>query len=225
MQQQLVVNVESYDAANLDRAMVGECQRVLQLSFHKDPNRLGFYTPLPPHLLLAGAAREAKIDQLLATASERGERWHIVRADDGRVASLATTFSHVATMPDGSERTILALGEVATDPSYRGCGFASAAVRRAFAELGRWPPDVDVMLWQTGEAQGFYERLGARVVPTESIVNGAGPLSVADAQATDGPSSISVKKPRAFWDLVAMIYPSDAAWPEEGEVDLMAEGW
>ena len=27
------------------------------------------------------------------------------------------------------------------------------------------------MLWQTGQAQGFYEKLGARVVPTTKILN------------------------------------------------------
>ena len=64
--------------------------------------------------------------------------------------------------------------------------------QRAFEEVGG---ERDVMLWQTGEAQVFYEKLGARVVPTESIV---------DSSSSSGAEGGA---PRAFWDLVAMIYP------------------
>ena len=72
----------------------------------------------------------------------------------------------------------------------------------------------DVMLWQTGQAQGLYEKLGARVVPTDNIVNSA-------ATSNSGHGSPA----RAFGDLVAMIYPKDAAWDDDAVVDLMARGW
>ena len=73
----------------------------------------------------------------------------------------------------------------------------------------------DVMLWQTGQAQGLYEKLGARVVPTGNIVNSSA------ATLNSGHGSPA----RAFGDLVAMIYPKDAAWDDDAVVDLMARGW
>ena len=47
----------------LDRAVMERCQRILQLSFHKDPDRRGYYIPLPEDELLHGDALEAKIDE------------------------------------------------------------------------------------------------------------------------------------------------------------------
>ena len=195
----------------LDRAVMERCQRILQLSFHKDPDRRGYYIPLPQELLLQGDELQTKIDELYAQARQRGETWHLSYDSDGAVAALATTFEHQLLRADGTTRDILALGDVATHPDYRGRGHAAAAVRAAFGELkqsGR-----DVMLWQTGQAQGFYEKLGARVVPTEKIIN-----SNADDLDTN-PGR------RAFWDIVAMVYPADAPWDDEETVDLQVVGW
>ena len=46
----------------------------------------------------------------------------------GEVAALATTFPHTMRLADGSLRPILALGEVATHPDYRGRRHGVAAV-------------------------------------------------------------------------------------------------
>ena len=73
---------------------------------------------------------------------------------------------------------------------------APSCAQRAFEEVGG---ERDVMLWQTGEAQVFYEKLGARVVPTENILDSS---SSSGAEGAEGGGA-----PRAFWDLVAMIYP------------------
>ena len=44
------------------------------------------------------------------------------------MAALATTFPHTMRLADGSLRQILALGEVATHPDYRGQRHGVAAV-------------------------------------------------------------------------------------------------
>ena len=158
--------VHSFYGSVLDRATMGRCQAILQLSFNRDPDRLGYYIPLDPSELLAGEEREAKIDELFATAKRRGERWHLAYDADGaralptprpaptsreaqpnpgpepltgadghppllgagEVAALATTFPHTMRLADGSLRQILALGEVATHPDYRGRRHGVAAV-------------------------------------------------------------------------------------------------
>lgn len=204
-------SVVVYRGEELDRAVMERCQRILQLSFHKDPDRRGFYIPLPEDQLLQGDALQTKIDELYTQARQRGETWHLAYDADGAIAALATTFEHQILRADGTTRDILALGDVATHPDYRGRGHAAAAVRAAFEELsgsGR-----DVMLWQTGQAQGFYEKLGARVVPTEKIINS----NSEDLEENPGR--------RAFWDLVAMIYPAEAPWDDEETVDLQVVGW
>ena len=75
--------VHSFYGSVLDRATMGRCQAILQLSFNRDPDRLGYYIPLDPSELLAGEEREAKIDELFATAKRRGERWHLAYDADG----------------------------------------------------------------------------------------------------------------------------------------------
>eukprot|EP01052_Picozoa_sp_SAG31_P001836 SAG31_NODE_62_length_28678_cov_21.548270_7_plen_316_part_00 len=195
----------------LERQTMKRCQQILQLSFHKDPQRRGYYIALPPEQLLRGEALQQKIDELYAQAGRRGETWHLVYDPDGTVAALATTFEHRLLRADGAVREILALGEVATHPEYRGRGYGIAAVRAAFDSLGR--SGREVMLWQTGQAQGLYEKLGARVVPTENIIN-------SNCEDLDSnPNRL------AFWDVVAMIYPADAPWDDEETVDLQVAGW
>jgi ribosomal protein S18 acetylase RimI-like enzyme len=158
------VTVVSVFGSVLDRETAGRCQEILQRSFHGDPERKGFYIPLPEHLLLTGAEKEQAVDALLGQATRRREMWHLAfDAVDGALAALATTFEHTVLLADGSRRDILALGEVATHPEYRGRGHGAAAVRTAFGEVSDSPGARDVMLWQTGEAQGLYEKLGARV--------------------------------------------------------------
>ena len=195
----------------LDRAVVERCQRILQLSFHKDPNRRGHYIPLPQGLLLQGEALQTKVDELYAQARRRGETWHLSYDCDGAIAALATTFEHRLLRADGTSRDILALGDVATHPDYRGRGHAAVAVRAAFGELDK--SGRDVMLWQTGQAQGFYAKLGARVVPSDKIIH-------SNAEDLE-------KNPRrlAFWDLAAMIYPANAPWDDDETVDLQVVGW
>ena len=65
------------------------------------------------------------------------------------------------------------------------------------------------MLWQTGEAQVFYEKLGARVVPTENILDSSSSSGGEGAEGGGGGGGGAEGggAPRAFWDLVAMIYP------------------
>ena len=75
--------VHSFYGSVLDRATMGRCQAILQLSFNRDPDRRGYYIPLDPSELLAGEEREAKIDELFATAKRRGERWHLAYDADG----------------------------------------------------------------------------------------------------------------------------------------------
>ena len=90
-----------------------------------------------------------------------------------------------------------------------------------------------------------YEKLGARVVPIENIVNSSGNfasnlqllviyrpnfdrlLVFSASDRLDGGRAVDYRglPPRAFGDLVAMIYPADAAWEDEGIVDLMERGW
>ena len=112
---------------------------------------------------------------------------------------------------NGSKRDILALGDVATHPEYRGRGYGAAVLLAAFAEVN---DELDVMLWQTGAAQGLYEKFGARVVPTDKIINS----SISDPE-TQQPTL-------AFWDLVAMVYPSHPSkWDDKAVVDLMCVGW
>ncbi len=196
---------------DLDRAVMERCQRILQLSFHKDPDRRGYYIPLPQEQLLQGKALETKIDALYAQAKQRGETWHLSYDSDGALAALATTFEHRLLRADGTIREILALGDVATHPDYRGRGHAAVAVRAAFGQLEK--SGRDVMLWQTGQAQGFYEKLGARVVPTDKIINS----NTVDLETNPGRL--------AFWDVVAMIYPAEAPWDDEEIVDLQVVGW
>eukprot|EP01046_Picozoa_sp_COSAG06_P035574 COSAG06_NODE_3837_length_4851_cov_14.083333_6_plen_214_part_00 len=195
----------------LDRAVMERCQRILQLSFHTDPERRGYYIPLPLDQLLQGDALQQKVDELFAQARQRGETWHLAYDPDGTVAALATTFEHQLLRADGTARDILALGDVATHPDYRGRGHGAATVRAAFGELGK--SGRDVILWQTGQAQGLYEKLGARVVPTDKIIN---------SNAQDGETNPGRL---AFWDVVAMIYPADAPWDDEETVDLQVVGW
>ena len=71
------VTVSSYFGEQLDLFTLGRCQEILQRSFHGDPNRKGYYIPLPEDLLLTGAAKEAAVDRLLAQAVCRRERWHL----------------------------------------------------------------------------------------------------------------------------------------------------
>lgn len=210
-----LVTVHSVHGSTLDRQTAGRVQEILQRSFHGNPDRKGYYIPLPEELLLKGTEKDEAVDRLLAQATRRRELWHLAfDKTDGALAAIATTFEHTIRLADGSCRQILALGEVATHPDYRGRGHGAAAVRVAFSQVSVAEGARDVMLWQTGEAQGMYEKLGARVVPTANIVN-----SAAASHAEDGCPV------RAFWDLVAMIYPSDAAWDDDDVVDLMAPGW
>ena len=196
----------------LDRATMGRCQEILQKSFHKDPDRRGFYIPLPDDLLLRGEKKEARIDALLEQAKRRHERWHLAYDGNGVLVALSTTFVHTVKMVEnGSKRDILALGDVATHPEYRGRGYGAAVLLAAFAEVN---DELDVMLWQTGAAQGLYEKFGARVVPTDKIINS----SISDPE-TQQPTL-------AFWDLVAMVYPSHPSkWDDKAVVDLMCVGW
>ena len=174
--------------------------------FHKDPDRRGYLR----HKSCCCRVTAADEDRRAVRPGKAAWRNLALSMIDA-VAALATTFEHQLLRADGTTRDILALGDVATHPDYRGRGHAAAAVRAAFGELkqsGR-----DVMLWQTGQAQGFYEKLGARVVPTEKIIN-----SNADDLDTN-PGR------RAFWDIVAMVYPADAPWDDEETVDLQVVGW
>ena len=80
-----------------------------------------------------------------------------------------------------------------------------SCAQRAFEEVGG---ERDVMLWQTGEAQVFYEKLGARVVPTDNILDSSGSSGAEGAEGGGGGGGgAEGGAPRAFWDLVAMIYP------------------
>ncbi len=156
------VTLVSVYGSTLDQESAGRCQEILQRSFYPDPERRGYYIPLPEHLLLAGEAKEQAVGGLLGQASLRRERWHLAYdTSDGALAALATTFEHTVRLADGVRRKIWALGEVATHPDYRGRGHGAAAVRAAFGEVSG--DGSKVMLWQTGEAQGLYEKLGARV--------------------------------------------------------------
>jgi GNAT superfamily N-acetyltransferase len=151
------VTVKSYFGEQLDRQTWRRCQEILQRSFYGGPNRKTGepYNTIPEGLLLTGAAQEKKVDGLLAQAVHRRERWHLaVDKEDGALAALATTFEHTMVLADGTRRVILALGEVATHPLYRGRGHGAAAVRAAFGEVSV-SGERDVMLWQTGNARGL----------------------------------------------------------------------
>ena len=122
-----LVAVQTVYGSALDRQTAGRVQEILQRSFHRDPNRKGYYIPLPEELLLRGAEKDGAIDMLLAQAARRRELWHLAfDRRDGALAALATTFEHSVRLADGSRRHILALGEVATHPDYRGRGHGAA---------------------------------------------------------------------------------------------------
>jgi GNAT superfamily N-acetyltransferase len=244
--------VTSQVAVELERHTVGECQRILELSFHKDPARLGHYIPLPPELALvrrplrpaaccfdwdfhmrrlflsrniegatdagsgapSGRPRSTRCSPPPARGGSAGiwrthrlarsrlwpppshtqsrcptaprvtslrwVRWRRTQVMDdpqfwnvGRRSTNDLTGTYLHVRGACSCQAIEGLPPpTSVRPDHRRQGYAATAVRRAFTELATAPPGVDVMLWQTGEARGFYEKLGARVVPTERIVNG-----------------------------------------------------
>jgi hypothetical protein len=64
------------------------------------------------------------------------------------------------------------------------------------------------------------------VVPSENIVNSAdAAMSEEDGSLVDPHNHARGLPNRAFWDLVAMIYPRDAEWDDSAIVDLMTRGW
>ena len=123
------------------------------------------------------------------------------------LANAATLTRRIAT--SRGELTVRGLLDVATDPATRGQGLrlGQRVVRAAWAALEH-DPSLHCCLFQTDEARGFYEKLGARVV-SNRFVNKLDPVE---------PEASPFEEP------VVMIYPAAAAWPD-GEVDLRGPGW
>ena len=164
-------------------------------------------TPPRRHVVLAG--RSLAEDAPAAGEMKGGQRGGLTAGQ--LLANAATLTRRVRTA--GGERVVLGLLDVATDPATRGRGWrlGEAVVRRAWAELGQGGEGgASVCLFQTGEARGFYERLGARAV-SNFFFNGT------DAEA-------GAETRSAFDEPHAMIYPATAEWPE-GPVDLRGPGW
>ena len=137
------------------------------------------------------------------TPAPQQRKYHVMERD-GLVMAMAVSFARAILTPAGP-MTILALASVCSDPACRNQGLGRAVVQPAFRRVDRG--DFRLSLFQTGQsAKGFYEKLGARAVDN-LIVN-----SLKDPQA------------RAFWDPVAMIYPTSANWPE-GTIDLLGPGY
>ena len=67
----------------LSRETMGGCTAMLQKSFHADPERLGYYLPLPDDLLHRGQERDAKIDERIAMARQRNEMFHLAYTAEG----------------------------------------------------------------------------------------------------------------------------------------------
>ncbi|MEM6458269.1 MAG: GNAT family N-acetyltransferase [Planctomycetota bacterium] len=119
-------------------------------------------------------------------------------------ANAATITRQIAT-PAGP-MVVLGLLDVATHPDDRGRGLGAAVVRAAWGPVDRG--ELPACLFQTGDAQPFYEKLGARVVDNR-FVDSTG------ATPADAP---------VFEDTYTMIYPADASWPA-GEIDTLGPGY
>lgn len=141
--------------------------------------------------------REAHQRWVVGSGAPPAALMHVVRVGD-RCAAVAVTFVRTVGCAGGS-LPVLALAGVASDPDDRGRGFGRAVVLDA---LLRVPEGVaGVCLFQTGQARGFYEKLGCVGVDNAFIDSKAG--------CDDRP----------WWDPHIMRYPADAPWPT-GRIDL-----
>lgn len=156
----------------------------------------------PPEVLAAfDIPASAPAPEIDWPEARRSRRFLIRR--DGRIVATSLLLPRRIRTPRGL-MDVLALASVKTHPDLRHKGLGRAVVQAAFAcvDDGAFP----LSLFQTGVPE-FYEKLGARQVENP-FVNSLG----------------QDPRRRPWWDKVAMIYPTDAHWPD-GEIDLLGPGW
>ena len=131
-------------------------------------------------------------------------RCYVIRIDGRIVASASITPRTIAT----SQRRIVVAGlcGVMCDVRQRGLGWGKAVVQKAFETVDAG--EFEWTLFQTGEARGFYEKLGCCIVENR-IVN-----------------SLNDEIPQAnpLWEPWAMRYPCTNDWPD-GTIDLLGAAY
>lgn len=123
---------------------------------------------------------------------------------DGGLAAIAQTSVRTIRPPKG-DFNVLTLAGVVSDPSVRGRGFGKAVIFNAIARLDE--ESLTHCLFQTGDARGLYEKIGA-VLVTNRFVN----------RTADDPQA------NPWFDEWVMRYPPEAPWPE-GLIDLNGSGY
>lgn len=125
---------------------------------------------------------------------------HIASDHDGHIVAVARTFEHTIGYGD-TERNIVALASVCSDPLRRGEGFGDAVVRAAFDRVQRSQLPA---LFQT-PVPHFYERFGSRLIDNHIVTSKPGAKPFADP-----------------W---AMIQPGPGRWDDDVVIDLRIAGW
>jgi GNAT superfamily N-acetyltransferase len=87
-----------------------------------------------------------------------------------KTAELTITYTRDE-LAGSREQVMLGLVGVGTHPRARGYGFGHAAVQTA---IDRAVTEGKVLIFQTGDALGLYERLGCVAVSPQMFVNSAG---------------------------------------------------
>lgn len=133
-------------------------------------------------------------------------RFHLLH-HDGQLAAIAQ--SSVRTLhTEAGSFPVLTLAGVASDPSVRGAGLGKAIVLDAFARLDE--ERLTHCLFQTGQARGFYEKLGGTLVTNRFVDRTAQPPNEPEANP--------------WADDWVMRYPATASWPG-GTIDLNGPGY
>lgn len=130
------------------------------------------------------------------------ELLHLATDEDDRLVAVARTFEH--TIGYGStERRIMALASVCSNPNRRGEGFGEAVTQAAFQR-------VDAAgihsLFQTPVPE-FYERF--------------------DSTYIDNVITTSKPGAKTFWERYVMVYAGrdDVAWDNTVTIDLRSHAW
>lgn len=133
---------------------------------------------------------------------------HVVRDPDQpeRLLGKAISFLH-SVLEDGKPLPVVALAGVASHPDARGMGVGKAVVLDVFDRVQQG--EAPRCLFQTGEARGFYEKLGCKLIDNRFINT----TNEEDPQA------------RPWYDTFVMLYPAHTTdWPN-GTIDLRRPAW